>query len=388
MRHASVAVIGLGAMGAATLYQLARRGIPAIGIDRFNPPHDHGSSHGETRITRLGVGEGPDFAQFAIRSHEIWRQLEAETGERLMVNCGCVLIGQEQDPGDLNKPRFFGRSREVAEAYGIEHMILDRAALTARFPQFIGLDDRDEAYYEPGAGFVYPEACIRVQLQAAEQAGAVILPNTRVTGIMQDGGRVRIETATGVVEAEHAVVSAGAWVGTLLGAPFDRLFRPTRQVLHWFEADEPALYTPERCPVYIRHFAHGGGHVYGFPTPDGAVGVKIADERRTNWTDPDAVAPAVTEADIAAFHRAYIAGKFAGISPRVTGVRSCLYTEAPGVNFLIDQHPGMDRVTVVSACSGHGFKHSAGIGDAIAGRIADRRDERYDLRRFTLAGFG
>ncbi len=381
-------VVGLGAMGAAALYQLAQRGVRAIGIDRFDPPHDQGSSHGETRITRLGVGEGPDFAPFAIRSHEIWRDFEAKTGESLMVNCGCVVIGQEQDEGDRNKPLFFGRSREVAERFGIEHAMLDRAALNARFPQFTGLDAHDAAYYEPGAGFVYPEACIRVQLEAAEREGATILRNTAVTGIVQGNNWVRIETATGAIEAEYAVVAAGAWVAKLLGAPFDRLLRPTRQVLHWFEADEPGLYTPEKCPTYIRHYAHGGGHVYGFPTPHGATGVKIAEERRTAWTDPDARRLGSTGEEIATFHAQFVAGKFAGVSPRLTAVKTCMYTEAPGVNFLIDQHPDMDRVTVISACSGHGFKHSAGIGDAVAERIADPRAGRFDLRPFGLARFG
>ncbi len=387
-RRYGAVVIGLGAMGAATLYQLAQRGIAAIGIDRFDPPHDQGSSHGETRITRLGVGEGPAFAPFAIRSHEIWRQLEAKTSETLMVNCGCVVIGQEKDAGDPNKPRFFGRSREVAETYGIEHAILDRAALAGRFPQFTGLDDRDEAYYEPGAGFVYPEACIRVQLQEARRAGATVLPNTVVLDVTQGTPWVRIETTAGMIEADFAIVTAGAWTAKLLGAPFDRLLRPTRQVLHWFEADEPSLYEPEKCPTYIRHFAHGGGHVYGFPTPHGATGVKIADERRTAWTDPDARKSGVTGGEIAAFHSAFVEGRFAGVSPRLTAVKTCLYTEAPGVNFLIDWHPAMSRVMVVSACSGHGFKHSAGIGDAIAGMIGDPKEQQYDLRPFALAGFG
>jgi sarcosine oxidase len=263
--------------------------------------------------------------------------------------------------------------------------MLDRAALNARFPQFTGLDAHDAAYYEPGAGFVYPEACIRVQLEAAEREGATILRNTAVTGIVQGNNWVRIETAAGAIEAEYAVVAAGAWVAKLLGAPFDRLLRPTRQVLHWFEADEPGLYTPEKCPTYIRHYAHGGGHVYGFPTPHGATGVKIAEERRTAWTDPDARRLGVTGEDIATFHAHFVAGKFAGVSPRLTAVKTCMYTEAPGVNFLIDQHPEMDRVTVISACSGHGFKHSAGIGDAVAERMRQLREMGHTITQDWVA---
>src|SRR5689334_15958536 len=89
---ADVAVIGLGAMGSAALYQLARRGVKALGIDRFHPPHDQGSTHGETRITRQAIGEGEIYVPMALRSHEIWKDLESETGERLLVQSGCLIV--------------------------------------------------------------------------------------------------------------------------------------------------------------------------------------------------------------------------------------------------------------------------------------------------------
>src|SRR5678816_921243 len=90
--NADVLVIGLGAMGSAACYQLARRGAKVIGIDRYSPPHSLGSTHGDTRITRLAIGEGEQFVPFAIRSHGIWRELESETGEDLMTTTGGLIM--------------------------------------------------------------------------------------------------------------------------------------------------------------------------------------------------------------------------------------------------------------------------------------------------------
>jgi sarcosine oxidase len=328
------------------------------------------------------------FGPLAVRSHQIWPELEAATGERLMVNCGGVVIGPEDAANqDGVKPRFLARTLEVAEALGIEHEILDRTALAARFPQFTGLRANDIAYFEPEAGFLYPEACIRAQLTMARRLGAITMINNAVTGIEQDGTRVVIATANARVEAAFAVVSAGAWVARLLGAPFDRFLRPTRQVLHWFEAKDPALYAPSRFPIFIRKSEQISHDVYGFPTPEGTTGVKIATEDHADYTDPDTLTRTVTPAEASTFYTQYLAGRFAGISSRVLRSKVCLYTEAPGVNFLIDRHPTMAGVQVISACSGHGFKHSAAIGEAVAERLFPQGIGACDLSPFALARF-
>lgn len=285
------------------------------------------------------------------------------------------------------KPRFLATTLEVAEALDIEHEILDRAALTARFPQFTGLRPNDIAYFEREAGFLYPEACIRAQLTEARRFGAITMSNTAVTVVEQDGSRVIITTANGRVESEFAAVSAGAWVARLLGAPFDRFLRPTRQVLHWFEAEDPALYEPSRFPIFIRKSEQISHDVYGFPTPEGATGVKIATEDHADYTDPDTITRTVTPAEVSTFYARHLAGRFTGLNSRALRSKVCLYTEAPGVNFLIDRHPTMDRVQVISACSGHGFKHSAAIGEAVADRLFPQGASVCDLSPFALARF-
>lgn len=369
---AEVAVVGLGAMGAATLYQLARRGVDAVGIDRFAPPHALGSTHGETRITREAVGEGADYVPLVRRSHAIWRELEAATGATLMVACGGAVIGDVH--GTVHRSQgFLATTIALAERFGIAHEILDRAALAERFPQFTGLTGQEVAYHEPGAGYLIPEACVKAQLGEARRLGAAMLTNTTVLSVTEDGGRVRIETTAGAVTAARAVVAAGAWTAPLLGAPFDRLLRVTRQVLHWFKPEDPELYAADRpCPVYIRVFGSGDeDYFYGFPIPAGGGGVKVATERLGDVADPDAavVASADLAADGEALFRSHIAGRLAGMTPTLLKSAACFYTGTAGSRFIVDSHPAMPRVTVVSACSGHGFKHSAAIGEAVAERL-------------------
>jgi sarcosine oxidase len=199
-----VAVIGLGAMGAAALYQLARRGVPAVGIDRYDPPHGVGSSHGETRITRQAVGEGAAFIPLVRRSHAIWEELQASTGEALFTACGMLLIGSlGQSSSHHGRPDFVGATERVARRFAIPHEMLDRTAIARRFPQFTNQPADAAGYYEPGAGFLLPEACIAAQLTAAGQLGASIMRNTQVGVIELRGGLVRLTTTAGPVDAER-----------------------------------------------------------------------------------------------------------------------------------------------------------------------------------------
>ena len=369
---ARVAVVGLGAMGAATLYQLAKRGIPALGIDRHDPPHAHGSSHGETRITRQAIGEGAEYVPLVLRSHEIWRELERATGAELFVRCGGVVIGPPDDARGLHDtPGFLRSTIAQARRFGIAHELLDRRQAADRFPQFTGLANDDIVYHEPGAGFVRPEACIKAQLDRAIQLGARVRTGTNVLALQPDGDAMRIETDTETIRVARVVVAAGAWTGGLVGPPFDRLLRVTRQSLFWFQPDEPTLYdVGAGCPVFIRqHGPTDEDLFYGFPTPAGSTGVKLATERDDDELAADDYEAGPASTDAAAFYEKHVAGYLRGVTPRVVKSLSCLYTSTPGSRFLIDEHPRMPHVTVVSACSGHGFKHSAALGELVAERV-------------------
>jgi sarcosine oxidase len=386
-----VAVVGLGAMGSAAAMELSRRGAKVIGIDRFQPPHVMGSSHGETRITRQGVGEGEAYVPFVLASHRIWRELEAEYGDEILVACGALTISS--DPGAARhhgKPDFVNRSIASAVRFGVPHETLSSGDIAARFPQFTGLTGREQGYFEPGGGFVRPEAAIAAQLRKAAALGATLRTGVEALSLRQEAGAVRIATAQGDILAGEVVVSAGAWAPALLGAPFDRIFTVRRQLLHWFELDDAAPFRPGASPVFI--WMHGAGdsdYFYGFPpiaTAGEPLSVKVATEQYATATTADAADRTVHPGESDAMREAHVAGRLAGVSSRAVRSAACLYTVTPDLGFVIDRHPDQDRVLIVSPCSGHGFKHSAGIGETVARLIAGR-DAEVDLSAFALGRF-
>jgi sarcosine oxidase len=387
VEQADLVVVGLGAMGSAVLYQLAKRGAKVIGIDRFVPPHQMGSSHGETRLTRQAVGEGRDYAPFVLNSHRIWRELEADTGETLLNDCGVLVMapgsGQTSHHG---KPDFVARSIEVARDFGIVHEVLDGAEVARRFPQFLGLAGNEKAYYEPGGGYVFPERCISAQLARASQLGAHIRTGVEVLSIGQHPGAVRIETSDGTILAGQVVVSAGSWTAPLLGAPFERFLTVNRQVLHWYELDDLTAYGPDAPGFIWMHGTTDVDYLYGFPPLPGDHRIKVATEQYETRTTADSINREVEPAESAEMYRKHVQGRLAGAQPRVAHTAACLYTVTPDRGFIIDRHPRQDRVFVISACSGHGFKHSAGIGDAVAELLTGGHNH-VDLTPFSIARF-
>ena len=379
-----VAVVGLGAMGAATLYQLARRGVSALGIDQYELPHAMGSSHGETRITRCAVGEGSRYVPLAQRSHAIWRDLEAETGKALLETCGLLVMAPAGvRTGHHGKPDFLRRTIEVARLSDIPHEELDAAAIGARFPCF-GLSGNEEGYFEPGGGFVRPERCVAAQLQRALALGATVRTSYVVQSISRQGNVLHVESATGTIMADCVVIAAGAWAGKLLGAPFDRMLVPYRQVLHWFAVEDEASFRPGTMPCYIwMHGAQPEDHFYGFPAQPGAGEVKVATEQYSAPCDPDAVSRQIAPRESATMFAEHVTGRLRGAHAAPARAVACLYTVTPDSAFVIDRHPDDEHIIVVSPCSGHGFKHSAAIGEAVAQIVCSGRSD-IDLSAFQL----
>ena len=317
IEQADFIVVGLGAMGSAVLYQLAKRGAKVIGVDRFTPPHQMGSSHGETRITRQAVGEGGDYAPLVLKSHRIWRELEADTGEKLLSECGVLVMGPGTGPTSHHgKPDFVARSIAVARDFGIKHEVIDGAEVARRFPQFLGLAGNEKAYFEPGGGYVGPERCISAQLRRAAELGARIRTGVEVRSIGQQAS-VRIETSDGTIEAGQVVVTAGSWAAPLLGAPFDRLLTVNRQVLHWYELDDLTAYGPH-APAFIwMHGATDVDYFYGFPPLPGDHRIKVATEQYETLTTADTINREVCPAESAEMYRKHVQGRLAGAKPRV-----------------------------------------------------------------------
>lgn len=366
-------VVGLGAMGAATLHQAARRGARVLGLDARCPPHDQGSSHGESRITREAIGEGLEYSPLAIRSQALWRAMEAETGQVLMRTVGALMIGAPGPGAALHgNPDFVGRTIDAAKAFGIAHEVLGAADIRARYPQF-AVAESERAYFEPGAGILYPERGIAAQLALAGRHGASIRPGEAVRALEPIDGGVRVVSETETYEAAHAVVSAGAWTANLLGGPWARALTLHRQTLHWFEPDDPAAFAPGRFPVFI--WTHGSGEgdwFYGVPRDPDLGGVKIGSEQfAVAIARPEDLDRTATQDEGLAAHARHARGRLAGLPPHWLRSAVCVYTDAPQSRFLIGPDPARENVTVISACSGHGFKHSPAIGEAVANWVLD-----------------
>ena len=251
-RAADVVVVGLGVAGSAVLRHLARQGASVVGIDRLRPPHDRGSSHGQSRITRLAIGEGHEYVPLVQRSHALWRELEAETGAALMLTTGGLVIATPEAHAAHfhGRPGFFERTVGAAERFGIAHERLDAAEIARRWPALQPRGD-ERGYFEPEAGLLRPEACVQAQLDAATRDGATLRLDETVRRIDVAGGAPIVVTDRGRVAAGHVVVAAGAWLPTLLPLSEATPFEVRRQVLHWFRTDTPPLQAPDRMPVFI-----------------------------------------------------------------------------------------------------------------------------------------
>ncbi|MDC3743727.1 N-methyl-L-tryptophan oxidase [Pseudomonas syringae pv. syringae] len=385
-QRCKVAVLGLGAMGAATAYQLAKAGVDVIGIDRYAPPHTQGSSHGDTRITRLSAGEGPQYLSLVRSSQRIWRELEALSGESLFEQCGVLVMTSSPayDPEDVND--FTHQTIALARTYGVRHEVLAAAAIRERFPQFAPVLDSAIGYFEPEGGFVRPERCIAVQLKLARKHGARLLTHETVTQLQAHGDQVQITTDKGSIIADKVVVSAGMWSAGLLGAPFSDLLRVCRQKLFWFEVQQEAAFAAP-SPSFI--LIHGPGDAdvnYGFPPLPGENSMKVATEQYLETSAADRLDRTITAREEQEMFRTQVQGRIAGLTPKVVKSSVCAYTVTPDCHFIIDEHPHLKNVTVVSACSGHGFKHSAGLGLALAQRCIDGESD-VDLSAFSLQRF-
>lgn len=375
-------------MGSAVLYQLAKLGHKPVGLDLHDPPHSFGSSHGETRITRRAVGEGEDYVPLVTRSHDIWRHLAHETGEQLLVVSGALIIGPASSPSSHHgKDNFVRRSADLAQAQSITHEVLDSREIMRRYPALLGTRDDDIGYFEPEAGYVLPETCIRTQLSEAIRLGAKLRTQTRVQSIAQVDGGVEIVTSGGTLLAAEVVVAAGGWTPQLLGPSVARLLQIKRQVLHWFATDD-AWSELADLPVLI--WMHGQGdedYFYGFPPLPEQGRIKVATEQYARSTTMEDLDRSVDPGEPAAMFRAHVQGRIAGVLPQPVASVACAYTVTPDHGFIIDRHPEQNRIFVISACSGHGFKHSAGIGQLVAETVS-RGTISAELAPFSISRFG
>jgi sarcosine oxidase len=386
-------VVGLGAMGSATLYQLAQRGVKALGIDLLSPPHSFGSSHGDTRITRQAIGEGDHYTPLSLRSYEIFREMEVKSQTRLLDVTGGLMISSLTEPVSVvHVERFFENTVAAAKRFGIKHDILNAQEMRSRFPQF-NVENDELGYFEYDAAFLRPEAIIAVQLKLAAELGATIHTNETVISFEESEKGVEIRTNQGTYTCDHLVLSVGPWLTQLL-PELQAVFKVYRQVLYWFDiADQYAQFAPPQFPLFIWQLKGSDTGVYGLPALDGAAGgFKIGSSNYlTEPVTPDSVKRTVAPEEINEMFDSKVSRCFPLASKNCIKTAVCLYTVTPDSAFVIDWLPSSSsssskRVILCSPCSGHGFKHAAAIGESIA-EMATKGHSHLDLSAFKLSRF-
>lgn len=375
-----VIAAGVGGMGSATVYELARRRVrgaspKVLGLEQFDIPHERGSSHGVTRIIRLAYYEHPSYVPLLRRAYELWREIQEVAGEQLLHITGSVDASPEQND-------IFQGSRLSCEQHGLPFETLSSGELTRRFPGY-RLPAGDMAVLQADGGFLLPERCIVSFVQAAQANGAEIHGREKVLnwGPTAEGG-VRVRTDRGEYEAGSLVITAGAWTRSLV-PELESLAVPERQALAWFQPRKPELFEPGRFPVF--NLVVDEGRYYGFPV-HGVPGFKVGRYHHLGEPiDPDRPDRECSQRDEALL-RMFTDKYFPDASGPVMALKACMFTNSPDEHFIIDLHPEFPQVAIAAGFSGHGFKFCSVVGEVMADLATDGRTG-HDISMFRLSRF-
>jgi len=366
-----VVVVGVGGMGSAALYHLARRGKRVLGLERFDIPNDMGSSHGITRIIRLAYFEHSAYVPLVRRSYELWRDLQQEAEEQLLFVTGAVEGG----------PRIFDGALQSCHDHDVPHEALDGREITRRFPAY-RLPPHLPLLWQPDGGFLLPERCIVAHVNGALARGAVVRARERVVEWEARENGVRVRTDRGTVEAEKLVLAAGAYSQDVARLP-PGMVVAQRQVLAWFQPTRPELFAPDRFPVF--NVLLEEGHLYGFPIY-GVPGFKLGYyDHGGQQGDPDEISREPRFDDEVPLRRCAERYFPDGAGP-TTAVKACLFELSPDEHFLIDRHPETELAVVGAGFSGHGFKFCSVVGEILAD-LALEGETRHDIGFLALNRF-
>jgi sarcosine oxidase len=354
-------VVGLGAMGALSAWRLAARGASVIGFERFGPGHDRGSSHGDTRIFRTAYFESPEYVPLLQRAYRMWRQLEQESGAELLTLTGGLAIGRPES-------QLVAGVLASARQHNLPHRLLGGPEMDHLYPQH-RLEPGEVGLCEEEAGFLRTERSIAAAAARAEALGSRLMTETEVTAVEASGDGVVIETSRGRYVAGRALIAAGAWTSKLL-PELRPLLTVERQVVAWLAAEDSAAFAPARFPVFIRELANGRFR-YGFPTTDGRS-IKVGVHHEGGDSDPDSIDRNVSEKDLKPL-REFVSEYLRGVTTNVVKASVCMYTNTSDERFLAASPGDLPGVTVLSACSGHGFKFAPVLGELMAELILEGR---------------
>ncbi|MFQ5512638.1 MAG: N-methyl-L-tryptophan oxidase [Candidatus Krumholzibacteriia bacterium] len=369
-----VAVVGLGAMGSAAACQLARRGRKVIAFDLSTPPHTLGSTHGQSRVIRESYFEHPLYVPLVQKSYECWQRLQSDTGKPLLNRTGAVLIGAAG--GTL-----VSGSRLSADRYGLDYEMLTAAEVRRRYPVLRPGNDT-VAVYEPRAGILFPEQCVQAHLGLASRSGADIHFDEPIVEWKPRHGAVQVKSERAAYTASQLLLAPGAWMRQFV-PDLDLPLTVERQVLHWFAPETRAsAFALGALPVYAWEYEEEA-LFYGFP--DLGDGVKVALHHQGVVTDAESIDRTVAPAEVEAM-RMLLSSFMPDLGGTLLRSEVCMYTNTPDEHFIIDFHPELPQVLVVSPCSGHGFKFAAVIGEIAADLLIEGKTDS-DLTPFRLDRF-
>lgn len=377
--HYDAIVLGTGAVGSAALWALSRRGQRVLGLDRFPPGHDQGSSHGETRVIRKAYFEHEDYVPLLHASYRLWAELEAELEEQLFIQTGVIQVGRPE--GEVVTGVLGAAAR-----HGLEVELLSASAAQSRFPMLRVPEDW-VAVFEPIGGVLEVEDCVRGMIACALRLGA----EHRTEPVLRwsvDGEGVVVETPGGTYRAARLVVAGGAWSAELLrtlGAPFS--LRVLRKPLYWLGGVSEAWAASSGAPVFL--YETDDGIFYGFPSFESGVlklaehtgGALVLDPLQVDRTEhPEETARVVD------FARRSLVGATGEVARHAV----CMYTVSPDQHFILDRHPVHPGVVYAAGLSGHGFKMATVLGEALADLALEGRSvhpiDFLSARRFEAPG--
>ncbi len=360
-----VIILGTGGVGSAAAVHLARRGARVLGIDQFDHGHNRGSSHGQTRAIRMAYFEHPDYVPLLRRTYSLWDELEEQTQQKLFYKVGLLEIGPADGivvPGVL----------ESARLYDLPVDELSRADVEVRYPGFV-MPDEAIAVFERNAGFLRVEDSVLAHLQAAKQHGADFRTNESVQSWDVDGDGVVVKTTGGEYHAARLVITAGAWAGTVL-SDLQIPLTVQRKHLHWYPPSDDRYSLESGTPTFFFEMADGS-FFYGFPQI-GKRGVKVAEHSGHGEAvdDPAEVNREVDPTDRARVD-AFVKKYLHGLSPSADRHCVCMYTMTPDEHFIVDVHPQHSQVCFAAGLSGHGFKFTPVLGEALADLAFDGKTD-------------
>jgi sarcosine oxidase len=371
-----VAIAGLGGMGSATAAHCAARGASVIGLEQFGPAHDLGSSHGKIRMIRKAYFEDVAYVPLVLRSYELWRALEGETGDQLLRLTGVLSVGEEN--GEI-----ISGTKRAADEHDLPIEAWSREEVRRRHPT-LKLLENEVALFEPDGGVLDPEAAVRAHLKVAQAAGADLRFETEMRSWEATGDTVQLQLADGtLLSARTLVLSLGPWFKQTLEALGVSL-RVQRNVQAWF-SPSTNLYDADRFPAFLLNRAGLPAPLYGFP--DFGEGLKVAFHGLGQITTAEEIDRDVDMARDVTPIAQELERWMPGAAATFREATTCMYSLTPDTNFVIDHHPAHSNVVLCGGFSGHGFKFAPVVGE-IAAELALDGGSRHQIDFLSLKRFG